>query len=110
LSAGAVQSFVVVVIGTQTPFCNMELVPHNPFVLFVSIGTQTPFCNTEFVPHILDEVVGTHTPFCSTELVPHMLEEVVGTQTPFCNMEFGPQILVGGGWPILGILFSMITQ
>jgi hypothetical protein len=62
---------------------------------------------------VLVDVVGTHTPFCSTELVPHMLDElvdVVGTHTPFCRTELVPQTLVGGGWLVLGTLFSMIIQ
>jgi hypothetical protein len=47
------------------------------------------------------------------ELAPHtpfVLFVVVGTQTPFCNIELVPQILVGGGWLVLGRLFSMIIQ
>jgi hypothetical protein len=51
--------FVVVddVVGTQTPFCSIELVPQMPFVVVDDVvGTQTPFCSIELVPHTLDEL------------------------------------------------------
>jgi len=70
------------VVGTQTPFCSVALVPQKPFVVVEDVvGTQTPFCSTALVPQkpfvvVVDDVVGTQTPFCSTALVPHILDEL----------------------------------
>jgi len=46
------------VVGTQTPFCSIALVPQIPFVVVDDdvVGTQTPFCSIALVPHTLDEL------------------------------------------------------
>jgi hypothetical protein len=45
------------VVGTQTPFCSIALVPQTPFVVVEDVvGTQTPFCSIALVPQILDEL------------------------------------------------------
>ena len=44
------------VVGTQTPFCSIALVPQTPFVVVEDVvGTQTPFCSIALVPQTLDE-------------------------------------------------------
>jgi len=45
------------VVGTQTPFCSIALVPQMPFVVVEDVvGTQTPFCSIALVPHTVDEL------------------------------------------------------